>query len=321
MIVLVTGANGFVGRHLCRALKARGDTVIGVDMTMPDPAFCDEHWTCHDSMEPALLRIFADQRVDWVFHLAAMSHLPSCHQNARGAFETNVRNTFELLHTATKAGYPVSLVLAGSGEEYGDTHQGLAREWQAPLPLNFYGATKAAAAALAIGFANAHRDQLRVRVARMSNVYGPGQQLPKFVPLAFERLAARQDLTLHNFGLVSRDWLYVDDAVDALIRLAMPPHESWVEGPNPIYNVSTGRAPESLKLVATEIARNVAAAQNRPLDSVLRCILYVAGGSITAPVTMSPARLDVAYGWRACVSLTRGLELTAAHFFNRSTDL
>ena len=144
---------------------------------------------------------------NWIFHLAAVSHLPSCNADPINAIKVNVNGVSDLLVAAKeyfllKDTRPaLRIVLAGSGEEYGIGDP----ERNAPLsPRNLYGATKAAGSMLAAGFWHAYG--LPVSIARMATIYGPGQT-GKFVASVIEKLLKGEEITLHNEGTAMRDWL------------------------------------------------------------------------------------------------------------------
>lgn len=223
--VLITGAEGFLGQTLARHLHAAGHTVIGFDrrsVGSPDIVLANQY--LGDITDFNVVREIIDEsRPDVIYHLAAVSHVKTCHEMAGLAFSVNVQGTQTLLEAVrTCQERTPRVVIAGSGEEYGAART--ADSDSALVPYNIYGATKAAASMLAIGYANAYG--LSLHIVRMANLYGPGQDESKFIPLVIGKLLRGETVELHGGGTVLRDWLYVDDACSALIRLGLGRQQS-----------------------------------------------------------------------------------------------
>lgn len=291
---LVTGASGFVGGWLVRALRAEGCEVVAMAPHRPADADPGVTWIPGDLRDDAhVAGAVAAAAADTVFHLAAVSHLPTAAADPAAAWDLNVTATARLLHhLASRASAPLRRVLViGSGEQYGrhDPAAGLLREDAPQAPRTVYAATKAAQEVCALQAWRA--GGLPVVVARSFNHSGPGQDPRFLLPALVRRALALRDappgtpLLLGNRSPV-RDFLHVRDVVAAYISLAR-------DGvPGEAYNVASGTGWAVEEVVALVLARaGVRAVPTedptlvRPVD-----IPWLVG---------DPAKLRSATGWRA----------------------
>jgi UDP-glucose 4-epimerase len=224
--VLVTGASGFIGRALVRALVGRGLTVIGVDL-LPFP---DASIQCvvGDLTAPGIIGPLFEKPLEAVFHLAAKTSVLQSMTDPQGVYRTNVEVTQSLLESCRSTGVP-SFVLASTNAVVGNSVLDLMHERSPLRPLTPYGATKAAAEMLCSAYG--HSYGLGVSAVRMTNVYGPGMgrkdsfivRLLRAAALGTSSsgvpagVAARGQIEIYGDGRQSRDYLYVDDAVAGLL--------------------------------------------------------------------------------------------------------
>ncbi|HEY0972774.1 MAG TPA: GDP-mannose 4,6-dehydratase [Gemmatimonadales bacterium] len=262
MRALVTGAGGFVGGWLCRALAERGAVVTGTRLGGADGAAAApgvERWLEGDVRDADFLgRALDESRPDAVFHLAGVSSVGGAAADPGFATEVNVTGTVRLLAQVARrrAGGeldPVVLVV-GSGEQYGrhdESAQPLA-EGAEQRPLSVYAATKSAQEILALQAFR--RDAVRAVCTRSFNHTGPGQGESFVVPALVRRaLALRESagdvLRLGNMRPV-RDFAHVCDVVDAYIHLVERGE------PGEVYNVCTGVG-RSVREVAETVLERV----------------------------------------------------------------
>ncbi len=228
--VAVTGAEGFIGRHLVSALEQNGYRVLAWDL--PDGDLTDRE------QATALL---ARDRPGMIFHLAAFGARPG-EAHASEAVTANVAMTVNLVATAAPGSV---LVMAGTMAEYGTA--GVLSESDRCTPQTAYAIGKYVSGAY--GVAYGPKRGISVRVARLFGAYGPGEHPDRLFPSLVRKLRAGQTVPLSD-GLQRRDFIHVGDIAEGLVRLAeLPSDESFV------VNLGTGRP-----VGVGEVCRWVAAA-------------------------------------------------------------
>ena len=258
MRVLVTGAAGFIGSHLCEHLCARGDEVVGVDNFDPfypratkeqnlaplrtDAAFTFVEADIRDVA--ALAGAFGRGRPDVVVHLAALAGVrPSLAEPARYA-DVNLVGTQRVIDAARAAAVP-RFVFASSSSVYGLDSQPPFKESDPCLqPLSPYASTKRAGELLL--FAAHHLYALDVTCLRFFTVYGPRQRPDLAIHKFGRAIAAGRPIPLFGDGSNSRDYTFIDDIVDGVVAAI----DEAVAAPGyRIYNLGGSRTTTLLGLV------------------------------------------------------------------------
>jgi GDP-4-dehydro-6-deoxy-D-mannose reductase len=315
--ILVTGADGFVGRFLVRHLLERGHAVIAAVRPGGAPP---EHWLgpgerkgvevlAFDLEDPASAKTAAGRRLDGVVHLAAVASSREARRDPGLAWSVNAAGTARLLEAlgeARERGAADPVVVAvSSGEVYG-AGAPVARSENDPVrPQSPYAATKAAAELGALEIAR--RTGLRVILARAFQHTGPGQAELYVVPALARRLAearrdGRRDIPVGNLQPV-RDITDVRDVVAAYLALL----ERGEAGE--IYNVARGEG-ISLRDVFAKLAGIVGSdAAPVPDASLAR------SGDIPHLVG-DPAKIRAATGWTA----TRTIDQTLRDVVDAQAD-
>ena len=264
--VLVTGAAGFVGSTLVERLLAEGRTVVGLDNFdpfYPEPLKRENlaeasrssrfRLEIGDIRDPAAVARALDG-ADAVVHLAALAGVrPSLERPAEYA-DVNVRGTAVVAEAMVRAGVQ-RLVFASSSSVYGERERasGPFRESDpVERPVSPYAATKRAGELLLHSFH--HAEGLAVTCARIFTAYGPRQRPDLAIRKFAERMRAGQTIPVYGDGSATRDFTYVDDLVDALVR-ALDAGLGFA-----ILNFGAGRTVELLDVIAElERALGVAA--------------------------------------------------------------
>ncbi len=222
--VLVTGAAGFIGSHVCEALVARGHAVVGVDNFDAFYARAVKERNLEPLRKNRSFRfIEADvardpmplEGVGVVLHLAAKPGVRPSLEDPGAYVEANVTATARLFDAARRAG--ISRVVFGSSSSvYGNaTPAPFAEGAPALQPISPYAATKRSAELLAIAFA--HLYPMRIICLRFFTVYGPRQR-PDLAIHRFTDLIARgQAVRMHGDGSSERDYTYISDCVDGVL--------------------------------------------------------------------------------------------------------
>jgi nucleoside-diphosphate-sugar epimerase len=221
MRVLVTGAAGFIGSHITRALLADGHEVVGLDdlstghrRNLPDgePLW---RFVLGDIRDPAVCDA-AMHGVDSVVHLAGRNSVPRSIADPRSALEVNVVGGFNLLEAARAAG-AVQFVYASSSSVYGDDPSLPKVESQLRRPMSPYAASKAAFEHFAYAWSSSWG--MSTVGLRFFNVFGPRQDpagaYAAVVPRFVEAALARRPPLIHGDGSFTRDFTFVDNVVHA----------------------------------------------------------------------------------------------------------
>jgi len=243
--ILVTGSAGFIGFHVCQRLLADGYDVIGFDSLSPyyDPALKEAR---HDILKqsnhfqeqigsletPRLLAmLFEEEKPGVVIHLAAQAGVRYSIDEPRSYVESNLVGTFELLEAA-RAHPPKHMLLASTSSAYGaNTKMPYAETDKADHQMSFYAATKKATEGMAHSYA--HLYGLPITMFRFFTVYGPWSR-PDMAPLKFANLiTGGQPIDIYNHGDMRRDFTYVDDLVEGIIRLVSAPPVRSDNAPDP----------------------------------------------------------------------------------------
>ena len=222
--ILVTGSEGFVGRTLVHALQVGGYEVFGCDLRVPD---APDRRACDISNLDSVEALFDwVERVDWIFHLAAITFVPEAAQTPAHVMAVNLNGTIHLLDTVRRRCPQARFIFAGSSEAYG-VPQTLPIDESHPLvPVNPYAISKTAADHYCSYVHKVHgQDVIRLRLFNHS---GPGQS-DRFVLSSIARQLAVLETrsqeghvpVLHTGNLEpKRDFLHVDDVIRAYLAVA-----------------------------------------------------------------------------------------------------
>jgi dTDP-glucose 4,6-dehydratase len=225
--VLVTGGLGFIGSALVRALALRGEDVLNVDLETyaGDPRRLADAGPGRvetlriDVADPLFSEAVAEERPRLIVHLAAETHVTRSEDGEEVFFRTNVAGTRRMLEAAIAAAVP-RVVHLSTDEVYGpcpgrpfDETEKAEGEGLATSP---YARSKAVADDLALSFAG----RIDVVVARPTNCIGPWQHPEKAVPRWAIRALQGERLPVWGDGRQVRDWMFVDDAVTAILLVA-----------------------------------------------------------------------------------------------------
>ena len=308
--VFVTGAYGLVGSQLCGALVEKGaqvtvlkrDEVVSaltlegteqlVNVVRGD--VCDG---------PVLERLLGEYEVRTVFHLAAQTIVGVANQSPASTFETNVRGTWTLLEACRRGGV-AEVVVASSDKAYGE-HQDLPyREESALAPHYPYDVSKAAADMIARSYS--HTFGTPVAVIRAGNLYGGGDvNFSRLVPGCILAAIEGRYPIIRSDGTLERDFLHVDDAVEAYLAIWNLLDAGGAAGE--AFNVG-GNGPHSVLEVA-ELVCSVSGTDVRP---DVRGTGRPAGEIRRQWVDST--KLQQATGWGPRASLEEGLMRTVSWY-------
>ena len=255
MRALITGAGGFVGKHLCAYLLSQTDWEL-MGTVYPDPVEAQPSEPCFrlrhtDLRDPEVVQTLIDEvQPDYVFHLAAQSFVPTSFADPWDTLENNIRAQLNILEAVRRSERKTRVLVVGSNEEYGAPKPDeLPQTEDSPLrPNNPYAVSKVTQDFLGFQYHQAY-GVLAVRV-RPFNHTGPGQS-PRFVASAFASQIARIEAGLQEGVMkvgnlaAARDFSDVRDIVRAYY-LAVTQGE-----PGEVYNLAAGRSQSIQSLLDT----------------------------------------------------------------------
>lgn len=234
--ILVTGGMGFIGSNLVRELKRRNHNhkIIIIDK-MNYAANINNIGGLVDTSNDVIISdlnnawnyipLFDKYDFEYVYHLAAESHVDKSLNNAAEFFRSNVMGTQTLLDSILQSGQvPKRIINVSTDEVYGDLPLGQAFDWMTfgrdskLNPTSPYAASKAAQDMVAKSYFNTYN--MPIITTRCSNNYGPRQDKTKMIPKAISAMVNSTEFPVYNHGLNERDWLWVYDHVDGLIKAA-----------------------------------------------------------------------------------------------------
>lgn len=214
--ILVTGASGFIGRALCRALRSQGHELVELSHQDGDIA------------EPATLGNIG--AVQQVFHLAGRTFVPDSWRDPLGFHKANMLGTGNVLEYCRGHGGRLTFV---SAYLYGVPDRLPISEDCVPRPNNPYALSKYLAEQVCQFYTSSH--DVDVTVIRPFNIFGPNQKDHFLIPHIFNQVRAHR--TIHVKDLVPRrDYIYIDDLVDALVKTLKSP------GGYNVLNIGSGKS-------------------------------------------------------------------------------
>ena len=262
MAVLVTGAAGFIGMHLCQRLLARGEEVIGIDnlndyysvqlkkdrlATLENDAFTFEKvdFSDHGALEKAL----SDKDFDRIVHLGAQAGVRYSLTHPRAYIEANVMGHLNMMEVA-RARQTAHMVYASSSSVYGGNDTFPFRvEDRVDQPVSLYAATKKSDELMSETYA--HLYHLPMTGLRFFTVYGPWGRPDMAMWIFTKAILAGEPIPVFNHGKMRRDFTFVEDIVSGVVAvLDSPPADNGEKKaggstkPHAIYNIGNNHSEE-----------------------------------------------------------------------------
>jgi UDP-glucose 4-epimerase len=308
--VLVTGGAGFVGGRLTHRLVE-----LGARVTVLDDLFTGQADTVpatarlvRGSVTDAAIVTALVAEASIVFHLAARNVIAST-KNPRDDFETNIGGTLNILMAARET-RPARVVYTSSASVYGNPRSIPINESDALVLLSPYAVSKLGGENYCSAFYESYG--LPVSVVRYSNIYGRGQRPDNpycgVVAKFFAAAAAGEALSIHGDGLQTRDFTYVDDAVDATLLASVHPR---AEGE--VFNVGTGietSVVDLARMIGVAVGRSteVLTIDRRDIDNIRRRVVNI-------------EKIRRMLRWSPQVTLEAGLARTAEWLAEEESEL
>ena len=318
MTTIVTGAAGFIGYHVAKALLERGDDVLGIDnlnayydprlkkdrLRQLEPFGNRFRFRKADLSDPEALAVaLQGEPADRIIHLAAQAGVRHSIENPRAYALSNLLGHLNMLELARAQGSR-HFVYASSSSVYGSNRQLPFRvEDRVDHPISLYAATKRADELMSETYAHLYR--LAQTGLRFFTVYGPWGR-PDMAMWIFTRaIFAGEPIPVYNSGRMRRDFTYIDDVVKGVIAsVDDPPADNQEEkpggsrAPHRIYNVGNNDAAELEDVIAL-----LEAACGK---TAIRQLLPMQPGDVEATYAdIDPIRRDL--GFQPTTPITRGI--------------
>ncbi len=307
MRALITGGCGFIGSHVVLALVRDGWEVTNLDkltyaanprnLASVDQAagYTFVHGDLCDA--PLVRELAAGQ--DLVINFAAETHVDRSLLDPATFARTDVEGVVSLLE-AVRADGRAAFIQMSTDEVFGSLPEGVEAAEDHPFaPGSPYSASKAAAELLVRAYADTYG--LPATILRACNVFGPHQHIEKFIPLFITRALAGEPMPLYGDGLQQREWLFVDDLVEA-VRLVVRTMPSVGLSR---YNIGSGQRVPNI-----EVARQICALTERPAE-LIRPVEDRPGHDRRYALDSSRIR---SLGWTPKTTIAEGLERTVAWY-------
>lgn len=295
--ILITGANGFIGKHL-------NDYLINIDCTNVynmirtnnKPNNLEGEILFADiSKKDEVEKIIQYVKPEIIFHLAANIKPSRDTEDIKGMIETNICGTMNVLTCIKESNIKLdSFINLGSCEEYGYTSQPFTEE-KVPSPTSIYSGTKAAVSVMCKMFYNLYG--IPIITARPSLIYGPGQSERFFITQAIKNLINNKDFDM-TYGEQTRDFIFVEDLVKGLVELS---NTNELKGD--IVNISSG-----IEYKLNEIVEVIKELCNSNSTILFGKVPYRQGEIMS--YSCSNEKIKKMTKWRPEISICEGLEKT-----------
>ena len=334
MIILVTGVAGFIGSNLARELLKKGEIIVGIDslndyydvnlkLFRLEDLNKYSNFTfikCDIADKQALIKIFDEYKFDVVVNLAAQAGVRYSITNPDAYIQSNLIGFYNILEACRN--YPVKhLVYASSSSVYGSNKKvPYSTEDKVDNPVSLYAATKKSNELLAHAYAKLYH--IPCTGLRFFTVYGPAGR-PDMAYFSFtNKLIKGEKIKIFNYGNCKRDFTYIDDIVDGIIKVIYkaPSKQNGNDGlPSPpykIYNIGNNH-PENLldfvKILQEELIRAKVLPSDYDFDSHKELVAMQPGD---VPITYADtSALEKDFGFKPSTSLRTGLRKFAEWYY------
>ena len=316
--ILVTGGLGFIGSNLIKMLLGKGYKVLNIDKINYASNFYNtknfkinknyKFVNCDIINKTKLSSIVLKYKPTGIFHLAAETHVDRSIDNPGKFVNSNIVGTYNLLECLRF--YKIKnkkfrLIHISTDEVYGDVLKGRSKENDSYNPSSPYAASKAASDHLVFSYFRTFN--MPVIITNCSNNYGPRQHPEKLIPKLIFNILVNKSLPIYGKGKNSREWIYVEDHCDALIKIYQKGKigEFYNIGSN--INMNNIQICKSLLLAAKrkiKIGKNVKVkfVKDRP------------GHDLRYAINSNKTRNDIK--WKPKMTFKKGIEKTFQWYLN-----
>jgi len=254
--VLITGYEGFLGSNMTKKLLDYGAEIYGLDILTHrnETILSNEDFQAITVIEGSVSNfslvsnIVSDNKIEYIFHLAAKSIVGECLVDPMDAFSTNIEGTWNILEAARRGKNIHGVIIASSDKAYGDQIKLPYKENTCLTGSHPYDVSKSCADLISYTYFNTYTQP--ISVTRCGNIYGPGDfNFSRIIPDTIRKILSDEELIIRSDGTFTRDYIFVDDVVNAYLLLAQNIQKKNLSGE--AFNFSNESPISVLKLVET----------------------------------------------------------------------
>lgn len=304
--VLVTGGTGFVGKTLVPKLVQAGYGVTVFGRVARSPFGKTVVYFRGDLADSQSLRKIG--AFDTVIHLASNIDINGSLERPDAMIRDNVFMLLNLLEHFRNRREKPFLIFASTDRVYGKSRKRIVDERETPYPIEAYTASKIMGETLLETYSSLYG--IPYIVLRMDSIYGPHQPEQMFISNIIRKTALLDEVPVGNLVAVRKNFVYVDDAVDAFLKVLCAPERAR----NTVYNIGGEHA--SLKKIFDIVRLAVERRRGRRIRTRFDPSLVRKSGIEVNPFRLSTKKAKRMLGWRAQTPLVKGLRLTIDWFFS-----
>ena len=225
--ILVTGGLGFIGSNLIKLLLKKKYIVLNIDKATYASNFYNtrefknnkkyKFLKCDLNNEEKLKKIITKFKPMGIFNIAAETHVDRSIDGPENFIYSNIIGTFNILEIIRKHKFKTKLLHISTDEVYGDVIKGRSAETDSYKPSSPYAASKASSDHLVSSYVRTYK--IPAIVTNCSNNFGPRQHPEKLIPKLIYNILNNKSLPIYGKGKNSREWIYVEDHCEALIKV------------------------------------------------------------------------------------------------------
>ncbi|OGZ73386.1 MAG: hypothetical protein A2908_03330 [Candidatus Staskawiczbacteria bacterium RIFCSPLOWO2_01_FULL_38_12b] len=313
---LVIGGAGFIGSHLSNALLAKGNKVIVID-SVPFKRAEIKAYTIHINDAKKVGRVFKKEKPDVVFHLAGAMSLRKSSQDSLFSKDFDFLYRTAIILDACKKYQVKKIVFVSSGGALYENANIIPTSEEYPVnPNSLYGIANLMMEKYIASYCT--HNGIDFTIPRVSNAYGPRQWQTGFIPVAIIKMLKKESPVIYGSGKQTRDFVYIDDVVEALIILAQKSISRKATGnseisrdKNSIYNIGSG----------TETSLNEVLMLVKDLLGVKIEVNYKSPSMLeTQRSVLDIKKIKKAFGWYPKTNIKKGLLQTIEWYKENEGD-
>lgn len=226
MNLLVTGGCGFIGSNFCNYISKKVNKLVIIDKITYAANISNisgiidnknVFLIIDDIINHNFVNTFHEYDINYIIHFAAETHVDTSYNDVIKFIDNNITATYKIIEAILKY-KNIPMIHFSTDEVYGESNDKYNfKETDRYNPTNPYAATKASCELIIKSFINSYN--MQIMIVRCNNVYGINQYNEKVIPKFIKKTINNETIELHDEGKIIRDFLYIDDLIDALIIL------------------------------------------------------------------------------------------------------